>query len=221
MLLSGCSKDTAQQEVDFAQDDFAFYMGDVENSLGGLVMGIGTAEEELMYDNDNTPYLDGVEYSTKKVYSTLSDETEPAAMHDIIYYMSYRGGRMPVTTVKGITTTGYEYANNDNCSKAGDVLKAYGIDSKNEEYIADKTDEDNYNIVLHFNKDTTIDENEMTELETDENGTFIQPEEKKIITRVVSPTGTDLSSVDCRYTLRFMIRDGYVHGIDILDNGVQ
>lgn len=222
-MAVGCGKndDIAQKDengdIIFTQDDFAFYAMNVGENMSAVVAGLGMAEEELVYDNNTTPYLDSLDISTKKKKAVLSStDFDEAGDYNIIYYMNYIGGHLPIATNRGIKTTGIAAEGDENCSKAEDVIKAYDIDVKKEEYKTDET-ADGYTINILFKKDETVDEEAMTEVQTDEDGNFLQPETKKTIERIVSPAGTDLAGVQCTYKLRFTIKNGYVHGVDVYD----
>lgn len=114
------------------------------------------------------------------------ESTENQDPANYVRYISYVGYHNPVYTSKGIYTTGTE-GTQENCSEGEDVIKAYDIDTKNESYLESEGDENNYCIALYYDK----------------NGD-----------RIISPSGTDLRTVDAAYKVRFLINGGIVRQID-------
>ena len=123
----------------------------------------------------------------------VGDKENPGKTNEeeLVNYFSYLGSHKPVINVKGITTTGL-VKDDDKCSTADDVIKAYGIDNDNEEYIISQGENNDYTIQLNFKDSGT----------------------EGVVDRIVTKKGDDLSSANQRYSLRFNIINDHVHGIE-------
>ena len=204
------SIETEEGEILFSQNDFGFYYPFEEKENGGsVIMGLGMAESSLGKGQTAQAYMEGFRYETKKesVYTSLGDGSEPKE-EELIYYISYMGGTKPVYTYKNISTTGFLSTEDTNCSKAEDVIKAYGIDTEKEEYKEDVKDENNYNIVLLFNRNVTSNA-------VEEDGENNLARVNKAVTRKITQKGESINQQGIYAKMRFAVKDGYVHGIDI------
>ena len=91
---------------------------------------------------------------------------------------------------------------------------AYDINRKQEEeYITSKIDDKNYVIQLYFKK-TEVPQ-EQTEVTTNEEGKQVQQLVYKY-ERIIVEKGKDLLNVpEATYSMKFIVRDGYVKSIDL------
>ena len=199
--FTGCGKtdtDQAQAEaaskapITYAQNDFALYSTDDDMQPVKFLCMLGVDNSALNNSDDETvqylkPFIK-VETGKYKV----GDKENPGKTNEeeLVNYFSYLGSHKPVINVKGITTTGI-VKDDDKCSTADDVIKAYGIDKDNEEYIISQGENNDYTIQLNFKDSGT----------------------EGVVDRIVTKKGDDLSSANQRYSLRFNIINDRVHGI--------
>ena len=200
--FTGCGKtdtDQAQAEaaskapITYAQNDFALYSTDDDMQPVKFLCMLGVDNSALNNSDDETvqylkPFIK-VETGKYKV----GDKENPGKTNEeeLVNYFSYLGSHKPVINVKGITTTGI-VKDDDKCSTADDVIKAYGIDKDNEEYIISQGENNDYTIQLNFKDSGT----------------------EGVVDRIVTKKGDDLSSANQRYSLRFNIINNHVHGIE-------
>ena len=200
--FTGCGKtdtDQAQAEaaskapITYAQNDFALYSTDDDMQPVKFLCMLGVDNSALNNSDDETvqylkPFIK-VETGKYKV----CDKENPGKTNEeeLVNYFSYLGSHKPVINVKGITTTGI-VKDDDKCSTADDVIKAYGIDKDNEEYIISQGENNDYTIQLNFKDSGT----------------------EGVVDRIVTKKGDDLSSANQRYSLRFNIINDRVHGIE-------
>ena len=200
--FTGCGKtdtDQAQAEaaskapITYAQNDFALYSTDDDMQPVKFLCVLGVDNSALNNSDDETvqylkPFIK-VETGKYKV----GDKENPGKTNEeeLVNYFSYLGSHKPVINVKGITTTGI-VKDDDKCSTADDVIKAYGIDKDNEEYIISQGENNDYTIQLNFKDSGT----------------------EGVVDRIVTKKGDDLSSANQRYSLRFNIINDRVHGIE-------
>ncbi len=200
--FTGCGKtdtDQAQAEaaskapITYAQNDFALYSTDDDMQPVKFLCMLGVDNSALNNSDDETvqylkPFIK-VETGKYKV----GDKENPGKTNEeeLVNYFSYLGSHKPVVNVKGITTTGI-VKDDDKCSTADDVIKAYGIDKDNEEYIISQGENNDYTIQLNFKDSGT----------------------EGVVDRIVTKKGDDLSSANQRYSLRFNIVNDHVHGIE-------
>lgn len=200
--FTGCGKtdtDQAQAEaaskapITYAQNDFALYSTDDDMQPVKFLCMLGVDNSALNNSDDETvqylkPFIK-VETGKYKV----GDKENPGKTNEeeLVNYFSYLGSHKPVINVKGITTTGI-VKDDDKCSIADDVIKAYGIDKDNEEYIISQGENNDYTIQLNFKDSGT----------------------EGVVDRIVTKKGDDLSSANQRYSLRFNIVNDHVHGIE-------
>ena len=204
--LAGCgdksnSSDTAATETSDAADpgaivynttDFALYTTDDDLQPSKFLCMLGVDPSTIDYTDDNAKYMSQfLETDTMTVREGDKENPGETLETEQIRYISYTGSRDAVVNVKGITTTGLDTDDNDKCSSADDVIKAYGIDTENEEYIEnEETLTGSYTIRLNFSESS--------------DGS---------IERIVTPAGDDLGSSNGKYSIRFVIRNDHVHGI--------
>lgn len=200
--FTGCGKtdtDQAQAEaaskapITYAQNDFALYSTDDDMQPVKFLCMLGVDNSALNNSDDETvqylkPFIK-VETGKYKV----GDKENPGKTNEeeLVNYFSYLGSHKPVINVKSITTTGI-VKDDDKCSTADDVIKAYGIDKDNEEYIISQGENNDYTIQLNFKDSGT----------------------EGVVDRIVTKKGDDLSSANQRYSLRFNIVNDHVHGIE-------
>ena len=200
--FTGCGKtdtDQAQAEaaskapITYAQNDFALYSTDDDMQPVKFLCMLGVDNSALNNSDDETvqylkPFIK-VETGKYKV----GDKENPGKTNEeeLVNYFSYLGSHKPVINVKGITTTGI-VKDDDKCSTADDVIKAYGIEKDNEEYIISQGENNDYTIQLNFKDSGT----------------------EGVVDRIVTKKGDDLSSANQRYSLRFNIVNDHVHGIE-------
>lgn len=200
--FTGCGKtdtDQAQAEaaskapITYAQNDFALYSTDDDMQPVKFLCMLGVDNSALNNSDDETvqylkPFIK-VETGKYKV----GDKENPGKTNEeeLVNYFSYLGSHKPVINVKGITTTGI-VKDDDKCSTADDVIKAYGVDKDNEEYIISQGENNDYTIQLNFKDSGT----------------------EGVVDRIVTKKGDDLSSANQRYSLRFNIINDRVHGIE-------
>lgn len=169
----------------FTEGDFTFYG---ENGVPVVSLGMEkSVAEDRMKNFGNIIGEFEINYDDHIVINKDKDATTET----LVTYLNYIGYRNPVYTSKGIYTAG-GYSKNEKCSPAEDVYKAYDINVDEESVIENKNDDNNYAIVLLFDKNDD---------------------------RIVSPKDTDLSTVDYRRKIRFLINDGVVKSIDFSQNG--
>lgn len=196
-FMFGCTNVERQQQasqVEFSQQDFCFYGEPDESGTSGLVMWIGMSEDKIDTDNKefNDYYL-GFDGGNGVQLTEGNDEN--GNVINVVNYLNYTGARKAVTTTKGIVTRGYALREGEVVSTAQDVITNYGLDVENESIYSTYNDENNYVIALYFN------------IDADNN-----------VTRIVSPIGTDVSDIktlNADYTLKFMIIDNNVCGIQM------
>ena len=179
--------------ITYAQNDFALYSTDDDMQPVKFLCMLGVDNSALNNSDDETvqylkPFIK-VETGKYKV----GDKENPGKTNEeeLVNYFSYLGSHKPVINVKGITTTGI-VKDDDKCSTADDVIKAYGIDKDNEEYIISQGENNDYTIQLNFKDSGT----------------------EGVVDRIVTKKGDDLSSANQRYSLRFNIINDHVHGIE-------
>ena len=179
--------------ITYAQNDFALYSTDDDMQPVKFLCMLGVDNSALNNSDDETvqylkPFIK-VETGKYKV----GDKENPGKTNEeeLVNYFSYLGSHKPVINVKGITTTGI-VKDDDKCSTADDVIKAYGIDKDNEEYIISQGENNDYTIQLNFKDSGT----------------------EGVVDRIVTKKGDDLSSANQRYSLRFNIINDRVHGIE-------
>ena len=163
--------------------------------------------------NELVRYLAVTNYDVKdKVVKFEGDETPTD--HTVVSHISYEGGNLPVVNSKGISIVGLKGEDNKNCSTPDDVKVAYDINKKQEEeYITSKIDDKNYVIQLYFKK-TEVPQ-EQTEVTTNEEGKQVQQLVYKY-ERIIVEKGKDLLNVpEATYSMKFIVRDGYVKSIDL------
>lgn len=200
--FTGCGKtdtDQAQAEaaskapITYAQNDFALYSTDDDMQPVKFLCMLGVDNSALNNSDDETvQYLKPfIKVETDKY--KVGDKENPGKTNEeeLVNYFSYLGSHKPVINVKGITTTGI-VKDDDKCSTADDVIKAYGIDKDNEEYIISQGENNDYTIQLNFKDSGT----------------------EGVVDRIVTKKGDDLSSANQRYSLRFNIVNDHVHGIE-------
>lgn len=207
-IMSGCSNtkkpDTLAEEPQeenkvlgtttpgtYSTNDFALYTLDDENYISNVVAVLGVDPDTVEYTDDKAEEASrGVTVNSSVIKTT--NDAGTLKEENLISSYSFDGSRIPLSTAKGIMTTGIYITDTDkNCSKAEDVIKAYKIDEQNEEYMTNINDDGSYTIDLYF---TRSDDKGSTE-------------------RIISPKGTDISALNAGYSLRFYIMGGYVHGI--------
>ncbi|MDO5388946.1 MAG: hypothetical protein Q4F63_06905 [Clostridia bacterium] len=210
--LSGCNNgsDSAQSDneavsenkqtssIAFSTNDFALYTTDDDLQPSKFLCMLNADPSDIHYNDKNAQYMSQF-IETETIHVKEGDKENPgeSVEKDLIRYINYTGSRDAVITVKGITTTGLDVDSNDKCSPVEDVITAYGIDTENEAYIEGDIFEDgSYTIRLNFT-------------DADENGK---------VERIISPKDTDLSSTDAKYSIRFNIKNDYVHGISYFMN---
>ena len=214
LCLTACNTKKAEEEaktgeIQFEQNDFAFFTPSDDNGNGYVLMGLGIAEENIQVNDLTMAYYEGCDYDcVKKNIILAGSEDNKAEAHDVIYHMAYKGGNLPIYTFRNISTTGYMSQSNDYCSAAEEVVSAYGIDKESENYITDKKDEDNYTIELIFDRNARA-------VVDDKNGKTTE----NSVTRRKFKSGETISEDGCYCIMRFTIRDGYVHGVDMYQKG--
>ncbi|MDO4300482.1 MAG: hypothetical protein Q4D26_03700 [Clostridia bacterium] len=176
----------------YSTNDFALYTTDENLQPVKFLCMLGLDASIIDYTDESTQYISQyLDTDTMEIEEGDKENPGKKIKKDVIRYISYSGSREAVINVRGISTTG-PVPDNEKCSKEEDVINAYGIDKDNEEYIEDKIDENSYIIRLNFT-------------DSDENGN---------VERIISSKGSDITSANARYSLRFSIENGYVHGID-------
>lgn len=178
--------------VTYGQNDFALYTTDEDLQPSKFLCMLGLDASTIDYTDENAKYVaQFLETQTLKV--KMGDKENPGKTieQDQIRYINYMGSHDAVINVKGITTTG-PVKEDEKCSTAEDVIKAYGIDKENEGYIEEKRDDGSYTIRLNF-----------TDAKDDGS-----------VERIVSKPDADLNVTDGRYSIRFNIINEYVHGIE-------
>lgn len=178
--------------VAYGQNDFALYTTDENLQPSKFLCMLGLDASTIDYTDENAKYVaQFLDTQTLKV--KIGDKENPGKTieQDQIRYINYMGSHDAVINVKGITTTG-PVKEDEKCSTAEDVIKAYGIDKENEGYIEEKRDDGSYIIRLNF-----------TDVKDDGS-----------VERIVSAPDTDLNVTDGRYSIRFNIINEYVHGIE-------
>lgn len=212
--VSSNSADVSQMDVTYSKDDFAFYTSPDKDGNSSVIIGLEQDEDKIAFNDENiVKYLSAMNYDVKDKVMKFAEDKVPTE-HTVVNYVRYDGGNFPVVNVKGISTTGVYGEGNEYCSTAEDVLVAYDINRKQqEEYITNKQDDKNYVIQLYFRK--TEVPLEQTEIVTDEKGQRVQQLVYKY-NRIIVEKGKDLLNVpEANYSMKFIIRDGYVKGIDL------
>lgn len=179
-------------------NDFALYTTDEDLQPSKFLCMLGIDPSTIEYTDDNAKYMsEFIDTDTMTVKEGDKENPGETIETEKIRYIAYTGSRDAVINVKGITTTGLDIDDNDKCSSLDDVIKAYAIDTENEEYIENnETSTGSYTIRLNFSA-------------PDENGT---------VERIVTPVGGDLGSSNGKYSIRFVIRNDHVHGISYYMN---
>ena len=176
--------DIKNPEEVFTNGDFAMY-----GENGVAIVSLGMKKEDAQKRLETFAKEFGeftVTYDTR----VTAKPHEDAVTEELVNYIRYEGYRNPVYTSKGIYTTGIK-GKAEKCSKAEDVIKAYNIDTDKESYIENQNDENNYCIVLLYDKDDS---------------------------RIISPKDTDLNSVESVRKIRYLINDGVVQSVDFIQN---
>jgi hypothetical protein len=145
-----------------------------------------------------------------------------------VSYISYKGSRTPVMTAKGIKSTGLILSDGEDCSTVDEVISLYGIDTENEEYM-DNISEDGseYCIQLYFQahfdeeeKQNAIKEQESKQQDEKEDYDEEDAVESSVTTydRVITEKGgnlDDMSVENADYMIRFLIRNERVVSIQL------
>lgn len=186
------TQEQTKNNINYSISDLAIYTTDENFQPVKFVSMLGADISEIEYTDATAKYVaDFVETDTLHVKEGDIENPGKTIEKDIIRYFNYTGSREAVINPKGIHTTGI-VNEEDKCSDVKDVIKEYGIDTENEAYIEGEIHTDgSYTIRLNFN----------------------DGEEKGSLTRIVSPTDTNISLVDARYILKFFIQNDKVHGI--------
>lgn len=208
VMLTGCTSPAVSQSeetesttavppngreaVDIKNPNEVFTEGDftlyAENGLAIISLGMDKDLAEKRLESFAN-YMGEFEV---KYYDTLvqdpEDQTKTITQSNV-RYIAYRGYLNPVYTSKGVYTTGKDGKDGKNAS-VDKVIEGYEIDKDNESYISNQNDEKNYCIELLY------DEND---------------------TRIISPKGTDLSTVEAKKVIRFLITDNLVKGVDLYE----
>ncbi len=210
--LAGCgdksnSSDTTAAEtsdaanpgvITYGTTDFALYTTDDDLQPSKFLCMLGVDPSTISYTDDNAKYMSQfLETDTMTVREGDKENPGETLETEQIRYVAYTGSRDAVINVKGITTTGLDTDDNDKCSSVDDVIKAYGIDTENEEYIEnEETSTGSYTIRLNFSA----------------------AKDDGSVERIVTPAGGDLGSSNGKYSIRFVIRNDHVHGISYYMN---
>lgn len=207
-VLSGCANvspedvstetTTAQisEEVSstsqFSRDDFVLFCKDTEEKEPLIWLGM-TKDYVTTFQSQYPEYYQGfntIEYTTSQ---EIEDGKETGNLVDYVSLVSYTGINGFVETQKGIRTSGlYNLEEN---STAEEVIKAYNLDSENENIYIGNPSGDNYTIAIYFN----IDENNN-------------------VTRIKVPKDADNSSVDtinADYFIKFAITQNHVSSLQL------
>lgn len=208
LLLSGCSAVENTQEAEstdtpaptFSIDDLAFYSEVNDTGERTLLLWPGMTEEDMRFDDDEfNSYYSGfetIDYYEPVIKSEqqLSEMTAEKAKPRV-RFLSYTGGRKRISTVKDIMTTGLEPVEGSTNSTKEDVIKYYGLDPENESIYISGDNESFSTIVIYF--------------KIDDEGN---------VTRVISPVGTDVDSIDkvgADAFIRFLIIEDEVRNIQM------
>lgn len=181
-----------KEAVDIDNPESVFTDGDfalyAENGLSIVSLGMDKELAEERFESFS-------EYQGEfevKYYDELVQNPEKqteSMTKSTVRYISYRGYVNPIYTSKGVYTTGKDGVDGKN-SPVEKVIEGYGIDTANESYITAQNSESNYCIELLY------DENDQ---------------------RIISPKGTDLSTVEAKKVIRFLINDNFVKNVDIYE----
>lgn len=205
MVMTGCNSipnndednlqtnEATSAEVEFSQQDFCLYSESDENGDSTIIAWLGMSDE---YESEESfiNYYKGFDNGNGIRYIEGADSSgKPLRLVD---YLNYTGAGRAVMTTKGIVTYGYEYRKDDYVSSADDVIANYGLDPENENIYINYVDDENCVIALYFNID-----------------------DDKNVTRIKSSLDTDISdisSLNADYSLKFIIMNGKVCGIQML-----
>lgn len=200
LILTACNtptdnmENTKPNDVTFSQQDFCLYGEPDETGNSNIVIWLGmTADKIDLEDKDFRPYYYGFDNGNGIGYEKGNDVS--GAEKSVINYLNYTGAGKAIYTSKGIVTYGFEYRQDDYVSSVEDVIANYGLDKENESIYSSYTDDNNCVISLYFNIDSD-----------------------KNVTRIISPVGTDISdikNVNADYSIRFVIIDGKVCGLQL------
>ena len=193
------TSDTANPGViTYGTTDFALYTTDDDLQPSKFLCMLGIDPSTIEYTDDNAKYMSQfLETDTMTVREGDKENPGETLETEQIRYVAYTGSRDAVINVKGITTTGLDIDDNDKCSSVDDVIKAYGIDTENEEYIEnEETSTGSYTIRLNFSA----------------------AKDDGSVERIVTPAGGGLGSSNGKYSIRFVIRNDHVHGISYYMN---
>lgn len=178
--------------VSYSLNDFALYTTDENLQPVKFLCMLGLDASTIEYTDETAKYVSQF-LETDTLHIKEGDKENPGQLieKDVIRYLSYKGSREPVINVKGITTTGLDIDNNENCSSADDVIKAYAIDTEKENYIeGEKREDGSYTIQLNFSEE----------------------KEDGSVERIITPAGQEVDQSSVKYSLRFNIIDNHVHG---------
>lgn len=206
--------DLSDLSVTYSKEDFGLYTPPDKDRNSSFIIGLDEDQDALPFnDNELVRYLAVTNYDVKdKVVKFEGDEVPTD--HTVVSHISYEGGNLPVVNSKGISVIGLKGEDNKKCSTPDDVKVAYDINRKQEEeYITSKIDDKNYVIQLYFKK-TEVPQ-EQTEVTTNEEGKEVQQLVYKY-ERIIVEKGKDLLNVpEATYSMKFIVRDGYVKSIDL------
>ena len=188
--------------VTYSKEDFGLYTPPDKDGNSSFIIGLDEDQDALPFnDNELVRYLAVTNYDVKdKVVKFEGDEVPTD--HTVVSHISYEGGNLPVVNSKGISVIGLKGEDNKKCSTPDDVKVAYDINRKQEEeYITSKIDDKNYVI--------------QSEVTTNEEGKEVQQLVYKY-ERIIVEKGKDLLNVpEATYSMKFIVRDGYVKSIDL------
>lgn len=202
LALSGCGNSVDKNgnssvkdaDVTYSQQDFCLYGEPDEAGNSNIIAWIGmTSDKVNPSDSDFRPYYYGFDNGNGIGYEIGNDIS--GNEKDVVNYLNYTGAGKAVYTSKGIVTYGFEFREGDYVSNVDDVINNYQLDVNNESIYSSYTDDNNCVISLYFNIDSD-----------------------KNVTRIVSPLNTDISdikNVNADYSIRFIIIDGKVCGIQL------
>jgi hypothetical protein len=189
---------------------------------------------ETEVDEDSEPlksYISDMEIEYKENFDSMERTVDAdGTQHGVerVSYISYKGSRTPVMTAKGIKSTGLILSDGEDCSTVDEVISLYGIDTENEEYM-DNISEDGseYCIQLYFQahfdeeeKQNAIKEQESKQQDEKEDYDEEDAVESSVTTydRVITEKGgnlDDMSVENADYMIRFLIRNERVVSIQL------
>lgn len=178
--------------VTYSLNDFALYTTDENLQPVKFLCMLGLDSSTIEYTDEAAKYVSQfLETDTLNIKEGDKENPGQTIEKNVIRYISYNGSREAVTNVKGITTTGLDIGNNDKCSSADDVIRAYAIDTEKENYIeGEKREDGSYTIQLNFSEE----------------------KEDGSVERIITPAGEEVNQSSVKYSLRFNINDNHVHG---------